>query len=239
MKKLSILFLLAAFVFTGCSDDDKATVVLSFEGKLTEANSEFISESANNKDTFQDNGKLLTFNHEYNYYGDSYYFSAFTYMNRTENSVDMSTTAITKKGKVGTTYLCAFASDWTPAAFTINTPQVYSIKGAWVTNSTYTYHAMATDKISGTTPFKKGDWLKLTATGYGNNNAQVGVAEIYLANYSSDSSKPVGEWIWFDMTELGDAVKVVFSLSSTDNDPEWGMRTPSYFCMDGVTLEEK
>jgi len=251
MKKLSLLYLLlTVFIFAACSDDDKATLVTSFEGKLTEANSEFIAKenvavNESGSTTFQDNSNAITFEHSYSNWGSGYSFSQFTYTNKTDNSAANSITAITKKGKVGTTYLSVYAAvdAYTPPAqFTIKNPEVYKIKGAWVTNSTYAYNGIATDKISGPTPFKKGDWFKLTATGYSSNNAETGTAEIYLANYSTDNDKPVSEWIWFDMTELGNAVKIKFSLSSTDNS-EWNgeefMNTPSYFCMDGVTLEEK
>lgn len=244
MKNLSLLLLaLTAFVFVGCSDDDKATLVTSFENKLTKTDSEFVSESktAFNDfyfiDTFKDNSNQLTLKHYFGFFPD-YTFAGFTYTNYTNNTSSNSIAAITKKGKVGSTYLSACTNSFTPAEFAINTPEVYKIKGAWVTNSTYAYNAMTTDQISDTTPFKKGDSFKLTATGYSNTDVETGSVEIYLANYTNDTDKPVNEWIWFDMTELGDAVKVKFSLSSTDNG-QWGMNTPAYFCMDGITLEEK
>lgn len=255
MKKLSILFLLlTAFIFVGCSDDDddkgngieKETVITSFEGKLTGANSEFIAkenfpENESFSTTFQDNNKTITFPHSYANWGYGYTFSQFTYTNRTDNSAANSTAAITKKGKVGTTYLSVYApvDEYTPPAeFTINNPQLYKIKGAWVTNSTYAYNGMTVGD-GYAEPFKKGSWYKLKATGYTANGTEINSIEIELANYKSDDDKPVNEWIWFDMTELDNAVKIKFTLTSTDNDPQWGMRTAAYFCMDGITLEEK
>lgn len=252
MKKLSLfLFLLLSTVmFIGCSDDDKEIVedelfITKFEGKLASANSEFISESKEEEgyyfvETFEDNEKLVSFKHLYTW-GDKYYFASFTYMNITDNSDNMSTAAITKKGKNGSTYLCAYTSEFAPATFTINDPEVYKIDGAWITNSTQAYNAMTTGDISGpttSTPFKKGDSFKLTAIGYKSDDTPAGKAEIYLANYKSGNEKPVNEWIWFDMTPLKNAVRVEFLLESTDNNSN-GMLTPAYFCMDAITLKER
>ncbi|NDW12629.1 DUF4465 domain-containing protein [Bacteroides sp. 214] len=240
MKKLSFIFFVLSFVFVGCSDDDEAQFISNFEGKLAEKNTEYYSslDVTSGSETFQDNDGLFTFNHVFNWYGGVYYFSAFTYMNRTDNTEDTSTTAVPQRGKKGSTYLCAFTSEWTMASFTINNPNAYTLKGAYVTNNTWAYNAMTTDKISGTTPFTKGDWFKLTATGYTSTGTETGTAEIYLANYTKDSSKPVDKWIWFDMTSLNDPVKVTFLLSSSDNG-DHGMNTPAYFCMDNIVLEEK
>lgn len=243
MKKLSLLYLLlTVFIFAACSDDDKATLVTSFEGKLTEANSEFIAKKdlalyESGTTTFQDNNNAITFPHSYGNFGEGYEysFSDFTYTNKTDNSAANSITAITKKGKLGTTYLCVYALE--PTKFTINNPGIYKIKGAWVTNSTYAYNAMTVGD-GYAEAFKKDSWFKLTATAYGPSSIKIQTAEIYLANYKSDNDKPVNEWIWFDMSELEDAIAIEFSLSSTDNG-QWGMNTPAYFCIDGITLEEK
>lgn len=229
----------------GCSDDDKATLVTSFEGKLTKANSEFIAKedlalNESGSTTFQDNNSAITFPHGYANWGTGYEysFSQFTYTNKTDNSASNSIAAITKKGKAGSTYLTVNTDMYAlPAQFTINAPQVYRIKGAWVTNSTWAYNSMTVgDNFA--KPFKKGSWFKLTATGYTANDVETGSTEIYLANYQSDEDKPITDWIWFDMSELNDAIKVTFSLSSTDNN-DYGMLTAAYFCMDGITLEEK
>lgn len=251
MKKLSYLLwllFLATPLFVACSDDDDPTpdpepVVVSFEGKLTGANTEFTSTSTTEAgyyfyDTFQDNANLLTFDHYYSEFNGTVYPAGFTYTNNTDKNSDISTASVTGAGKFGTTYLYAFQSSHTPVVFTINDPGKYSLSGAWVTNSVWAYNAMTTDKISGTTPFSTGSWFKLKAIGYDARDAQTGTAELYLANYASNSDKPLSQWTWFDMSGLSDAVKVEFELSSTDNG-DYGMNTPAYFCLDGITLVER
>lgn len=242
MKKLSLLLLLFTLVFTGCSDDDKDQIISNFEGKLTEANAEFISDSQTKDgwyytDTFQDNSQLLTFTHLYSYWDEEYKFASFTYTNKTDNSADNSITAITKKGKAGKTYLCAYTSELAPSTFVIAN-SAYQLKGAWVTNSTYAYNAM-TAGYSPARAFKEGDSFTLTAIGYNKHSVETGRAKIDLANYKSDTDTPVNEWIWFDMTPLNDPTRVEFLLSSTDNHEVYGMNTPAYFCMDAITLEER
>lgn len=250
MKKLSILLFLSVLIFTGCSsdDDEKQVIVTSFEGKLTEANSEFESESTEVsnyyfKDTFEDNGKYLKFDHYYSIFNGIRSFAGFTYTNKTDKETPNSPASITGKGKVGSVYLTAYTNSWTPAAITINNPNLYFVKGAWVTNSVYAYNGMTTDNLGGlsTTTFTKGSWFKLTANGYDNNDNKIGNTEIYLANYKSDNDLPLTDWVWFDLTSLKNASKISFELTSTDTDPrpEVGMNTPASFCIDGITLEEK
>ena len=50
-------------------------------------------------------------------------------------------------------------------------------------------------------------------------------------------SKIVNTWEWFDWSYIEDADHIEFEMSSTDNN-DYGMATPSYFCLDGITLIE-
>ena len=248
MKKLSLFFItcLSAFIFCSCDKDDENTttvvpVSISLENKLTEDNTEFISEKeiipeTSVFDTFQDSNGLLTFDHYFADWGSGYSFSAFTYMNKTDNSASISPVPYCKKAKTGKVYLAVNPSDYSPAIMTINNPSIYTINGAWVTNSTYAYNSM-TIGDSYATAFKKDSYFKLTATGFDANNNVTGTAEIYLANYKSDNDKPVTEWIWFDMSPLMAAVKIQFSLTSSDTG-EFGMNTAAYFCMDDIVLNK-
>jgi len=243
MKKLSHLLLLSVLiVLNACSsDNDNNSVTAGFEGKLTTANTSFTSTSTTKKnsgdyyyyDTFKDNEGLITFDN----YHASYGFAGFTYTNSTDNTTTNSYAPICGKAKIGTTYIAAFSSSYTPANFTINNPTKYSIEGCWIANSTYAYNSMIT-AMGGTTPFTKGSWYKVTATGYDSNNKSIGATSIYLANYTSNTDLPTKDWIWFDLNSLKNAVTVNFEASSSDAGT-YGMNTDANFCLDGITLTEK
>lgn len=241
MKKLSLLMLLSVFVFWGCSNDDdevKNEVRISFENQLTETESEFESTSTEVsgyffKDTFNDPQNLVTFDHYYTTtYG--YSFAGFTYTNMTNHPYKGQPNCGTaKSGKV---YMGVYSDKFTTALMTINNPQ-YSIKGAWITNSKNAYVGM-TEGDGWARVFKTGDWYKVTATGYDDNGNKVGETSILLADYKSDTDKPINEWIWFDLTSLRNATKISFIPDSSDFN-EQGMKTGAYFCLDNITLIEK
>lgn len=248
MKKLSLLLLLSAFAFCGCSDDDdvKNEVVISFENLLTEKNSQFIADGTPNnlafqKAEFNDPQNLVTLDHYYaNWgYGGGYSFAGFTYMNITDNQTANSPAPISGKGKTGNVYIAVDSSEGTygtPAILTIKDSK-YRMKGAWITNSTYAYNGMVNgDQMAHV--FKTGDWYKVIATGYDETENETGKIEILLADYKTDNDKPVKDWIWFDLSALKNAVKIKFVPDSSDKAGEY-LNTAAYFCLDGITLIEK
>lgn len=111
------------------------------------------------------------------------------------------------------------------------------IAGMYVTNTQYDYLSlMQGDGFAHA--FKQGDWFLLTAYGYDENNELTGSAEFYLADYRSASAADhyiIQDWRWFDLSALGKVAGVEFVLTSGDNSV-YGMNTPSYFCMDKLTL---
>lgn len=248
MKKIFYALILSAFIFSSCEEDDKSVdLALSFNGKLTEANTEFPGDPNGEavgdyytKAQFTDNKNIISFD---NYTASWGFGGGFLYTNKTDVTTSGYTnnSAITGKGINGDTYLTSKTDEFTPALFTINNPAIYKIKGAYVTNSTYAYLAIKNGdnakKFGGTSGTDE-DWFKLTAIGYDANNNQTGTAEIYLADFrNSDSSKDyiLKDWTWFDLTPLGNPQTVKFQMSSTDNNT-WGMITPAYFSMDGITV---
>ena len=81
------------------------------------------------------------------------------------------------------------------------------------------------------------DFLKLTAVGK-NGNTETGSVDFYLADYRSDYSCDdyiVTDWSWMDLSSLGEVSSIEFSLSSSDNG-DYGMNTPTYFCLDGLSV---
>ena len=68
--------------------------------------------------------------------------------------------------------------------------------------------------------------------------SKIAETKIKLADYKTDTDKPVNTWIWFDLTHLKDASKITLIPSSSDSG-EFGMNTGKYFCIDDLTLIEK
>jgi hypothetical protein len=85
--------------------------------------------------------------------------------------------------------------------------------------------------------FGKGDWFKLTITGYDAAGEVTGTKDFYLADLR-DPSKAyiINDWRYVDLSGLGKVSKLGFELSSTDNG-DYGMNTPAYFCFDNFGAE--
>ena len=110
------------------------------------------------------------------------------------------------------------------------------VPGFYITNSAYAYNSL-TGGDSFAKKFGKGDWFKLTITGYDANNEVTATKDYYLADLR-DPSKAyiINDWRYVDLSGLGKVSKLGFELSSTDNG-EWGMNTPAYFCFDNFGAE--
>ncbi|MDR1415113.1 MAG: DUF4465 domain-containing protein [Odoribacteraceae bacterium] len=84
------------------------------------------------------------------------------------------------------------------------------------------------------------DYFKLTAKGY-NGNTATGEVTFYLCTRKGDPANPawslvVNDWYRVDLASLGVVSRVVFYLESSDLDVGGNMRTPPYFCLDGIRL---
>jgi hypothetical protein len=53
----------------------------------------------------------------------------------------------------------------------------------------------------------------------------------------ADGMDIINRWQRVDLSPLGNVNKIVFELTSTDNG-EYGMNTPSYFCLDRLTIAQ-
>lgn len=172
-----------------------------------------------------------------NYNTDWLSWDGFAYANITNTAAkgfDAQYNAIAGGGAEGSeiyavAYVSAFAG--TLPTITLETEQI--ITGAYFTNNNYAYYSMS-DGDDFAKKFTASDWFKLTITGLDAAGAETGMVEFKLA----DGTRIVNEWTWVDLSSLGRVKQVAFSLSSTDNG-DWGMNTPSYFCMDGFNKAEK
>lgn len=250
MKKLTYL-LMACLCMTlwSCGEESNETpsmdVTTSFEGRLSGSEESFLgtegeTEGYYQKTEFKDNDGLIICNHYFASWG---FGGGFTYTNTTDTETPgfNNLSAITARGKFGTTYLTSCSNSFNTAKITLADPAKYAFKGAWVTNTTYDYLAIKDGNDgSGTVqgPFEAGDWFKLTAVGHRADESEVGRVDYYLADFRDGKQIIVNTWEWFDWSALKDAAYITFELSSSDNG-DYGMNTPAYFSLDGVTLTQK
>lgn len=113
-------------------------------------------------------------------------------------------------------------------------------KGSSVTNNAYAMDSMLNGdffaKKFGGASGDDADWFKLTITGSLGGTTGTSI-EFYLADFRfSDNSQDyiITDWTFVDFSALGVVDMLDFALSSSDNDPTYGMNTPAYFAIDDV-----
>lgn len=172
-----------------------------------------------------------------NTYNETYAsWSGFAYSNSTSTEYKDYTTdcnSVTGGGYDGSkTFAVGYYSAYGTTASTITISETgANVKGCYVTNNTYAYNSMANGD-SYAKKFAKDDYFKLIFTADNGNKA-----EFYLANMTSDDvSGIVKDWQWFDLTSLGSVKTITVSFESSDTG-DYGINTPTYFCMDNLTIE--
>ncbi|MBR5963276.1 MAG: DUF4465 domain-containing protein [Bacteroidaceae bacterium] len=134
------------------------------------------------------------------------------------------------------TYGVAYAAEFNGPCYVTLLIEPAVVPGFYITNSSYAYNSM-TGGDSFAKKFDKGDWFKLTITGYDADDEVTGTKEYYLADLR-DATKAyiINDWRYVDLSGLGTVAKIGFALSSTDNSA-YGMNTPAYFCFDNFGAE--
>ncbi len=112
--------------------------------------------------------------------------------------------------------------------------------GFYVCNNPYTYYAMKNGNEF-CKKFGQGDWLKLVIHAVNQyQTVKDETIEFYLADYRSENPEEWtmnDSWEWVDLTGLGICSSFFFTMESSDTG-EWGMNTPSYFCIDRLTISQ-
>ncbi len=262
MKKLSLFLLISVFAFCGCSDNDDETkggdkkeVTISFENLLTEPETLYLGDTKHPAETWilgdtpcyltylLDNTKIF----EFDCVSSSTYgfgMDAFGFTNLTSGNYS----AVPKKGVKNNTYVIVGASGYKIGANNnkeaairfkdnnnSNNLKAYQVKGLFVTNCMYAYNSMkeGTDYFhehDEEDKFDSNDSFKVIIY----NIDKTKKVEYYLAQ----GTNLVDEWKWVDLTSLGETEGLKFELRTTKNN-DWGAMTPTYFCLDSITLIEK
>jgi hypothetical protein len=118
------------------------------------------------------------------------------------------------------------------------------VAGMYVNNLTVAYNIIKdgnqfSKKFGGLTGDDP-DFFLLTIKKYLGGTLSSEVVEFYLADYQfTDNAQDyiIDDWAWVDLTSLGQADSLAFSLTSTDNG-NYGMNTPAYFAVDNVETSD-
>ncbi len=151
--------------------------------------------------------------------------------------------AMAGSGAEGTaTYAVSYAFDG--AVLRLLGPAAGStVLGLFVTNNAYAYYSMrdgdAFAKKFGGPSGNDPDFFLLTVKKYRNGVLGPDSVNFYLADYRfEDNSRDyiVKEWTYIDLSSLGEADSLLFTLTSSDVGV-FGMNTPAYFCIDQIRLQ--
>jgi len=180
----------------------------------------------------------------------AYGINAFNYSNQRNDSTagyTNSFSAITAGGIAapdsgGTNYAVAYVTSFGRAStISFNDTLSHFVNGFYVTNATYAYLSMrdgdAYAKKFGGTTSNDADWFKLQIWGVKADGSKTDTIDFYLADFRfADNTKDyiVNDWRWVDLSSLDSVKSIHFALASSDNG-QWGMNTPSYFCLDNFT----
>ena len=138
------------------------------------------------------------------------------------------------------TYAVGYFFD--PVVIQIRDTQPNEIKGIMINNATYPYFSMRDGDgfakkfggASGSDP----DYFLLTIKSFKDGQLSSESVDFYLADFRSENNSEdyiIKDWTYVDLSNFGIIDSLQFSLSSSDVGI-FGMNTPSYFCIDNISL---
>lgn len=151
--------------------------------------------------------------------------------------------AITGSGYNSTAYAVSFASPQSIIKLE-GAAAGGAVEGMYVTNGTYPYLSMLEGdgfaKKFGGESGDDPDFFLLTIKKYISGELSSDSVNFYLADYRFEDNSLdyiVDDWTYVDLSPLGNADSLQFTMSSTDNGM-FGMNTPAYFCIDDLTTAD-
>jgi hypothetical protein len=248
-----LFFLSASFAFSPRGRGE----TLTFNDYPLAANSYWAGDTttaagATTASNFTSGGSGTTFSNNYTNWGGGYTsWNGWGYSNvnntttggyANQYAVYSSTGTGTGHGGSGN-YLVASCTD--DLSTTITLAAGTHVQSAYFSLTTYAALAILNGDDGGYGGVKKftttnKDFFKLTITGADASGVTTGTKQIYLADYGNftgthSSAYVMDDWTNVDLSALGNATTLTFTLSSSDNST-WGMNTPSYFAMDDLVV---
>lgn len=253
IKKLQlVVFIMLVLFLCGCEDDSEDTAAKTENVKVTVDFEELILPDEGYWNGSDLSGSFVSKDVEfYNDYTEDYNsWTGVVYSNCT----DMVTIGYANQYSVysesGSNGSSAFAVSYIYGNEPLVSFKKASIvKGLYVNNTTYVYHALNSGddgyglvkKFGGNDGNDK-DYLKLVIIGFDDEGVEIGQVDFFLADYRfEDNSKDyiIRDWTWVDLSVFREPVKeIALELVSTDSG-DYGMNTPAYFAFDDLVYEVK
>ena len=119
-----------------------------------------------------------------------------------------------------------------PQMLSVGTTEDQTVSGFYITNTAWVVKSILEGDGYGDA-FTTGDYLKLTITAT-NSEGETKTLDVYLADYTSENEADhyyLSDWTWVSLEELGAFSTLSFTMDSSRKN-DWGVTTPTYFCMD-------
>ena len=111
----------------------------------------------------------------------------------------------------------------------IKLKEAATVAGMYVCNNVYAYNSITKgDAIAGD-PFGDDDWFLLSIGGMLDGKMVNTQVDFYLAK----GKNVVTDWTYVDLSQLGKVDAIFFTLSGSRTG-DWGLNTPTYFCIDNL-----
>jgi len=119
-----------------------------------------------------------------------------------------------------------------------------NLQNVRISNSTYAARSMQfgdqfSKKFGGASGNDE-DYFRLIISAYQNGQKKASQVEFYLADYrfaNNSEDYILSNWETVNLSALGTADSIEFTLESSDVG-QWGINTPTYFCIDNLSLTE-
>ncbi len=207
------------------------TVVADFENLTLPTNTFYLNTSGND---------WQTANAEFRYSYSGFWSGGYAYTNKKDSSTAGFSNLYGCKALNGFNNSNYYVTAQPNEFIKLKSP-ANGVSGFYITNSTYAYKSMKSGDqfakkfggVSGNDP----DFFKLTVRGYKNGVIKTDSVEFYLADFRNSNNSLdyiIDNWQWVNTSSLNQVDSIIFFLYSSDVG-QFGMNTPSFFCLDNFT----
>lgn len=111
----------------------------------------------------------------------------------------------------------------------IKLKEAAKVAGMYVCNNVYAYNSITKGDAMAGEPFGDDDWFMLSIGGMLDGKMVNTQVDFYLAK----GKNVVTDWTYVDLSQLGKVDAIFFTMTGSRTG-DWGLNTPTYFCIDNL-----